>query len=124
MLTFKSHLDAEKEFNEENYLILTDKEADKAVKEYIKDSVWAFSSAFLSRLTGLNIDVFEAIQSNNKCEDDNEVILKLVNKFSSLNKLTKEAISADGRGHFLSSYDGHETEIMIRGKMFFVYKIN
>ena len=124
MLEFKTMAQAKKEFSQNTHLILSNAQAQKACKEYVKESVWAFNSNFLAQVTKLNKSLFDAIKDNNKCEDNNETILKLVNKFSSLNKITQEAISSDGRGHFLASYDGHETEIMIGKKVFFVYKNN
>jgi hypothetical protein len=35
-----------------------------------------------------------------------------------------EAIGADGRRHFLSSYDGGEEEIIIDGEYFYCYRLN
>jgi hypothetical protein len=36
----------------------------------------------------------------------------------------KDAILADGRGHFLSSYDGEETEIKVGKTWFYIYRQN
>ena len=34
-----------------------------------------------------------------------------------------EAIATDGRGHFMSSYDGLEHEVNINGTDYYIYKI-
>lgn len=91
----------------DNYLILTDEEADEKCAEYIKDSLWAFNPSFLSGETGIDISVFEAIQSNGKCEDNNDAIESCIDDMDSF---IESAISADGRGHFMNTYDGNENE--------------
>ena len=99
------------------YMILTDKEADGVATEYIRQSLWAFNSSFLSSETGLPIEVFEAIQANDKCESNNDVIEQCINDMDSF---IEAAISADGRGHFMSSYDGEEIE----QDGYYIYRIN
>jgi hypothetical protein len=62
----------------------------------------------------------EAIQSK-KCEGANNAILSIIEKTDGgIDGFVEEAISADGRGHFLSSYDGDENE----KDGFFIYRIN
>jgi hypothetical protein len=41
-----------------------------------------------------------------------------------LDDFVKDAISADGRGHFLNKYDGKEIEVVINGAVLYVYRIN
>jgi len=90
------------------YLVLTDDEADESAAEYIKDSLWAFNASFLSGYTGLDECIFKALQD--KCEDANDAFLSLVESNGGIDGLIEDAISADGRGHFLSGYDGNESE--------------
>jgi hypothetical protein len=79
--------------------------------------LWCFNADFLSGITGLPELVFKALQ-NEMSEDANETILQLVgDKFDDL---VSEATSSDGRGHFMSSYDGKETEV---GE-YFIYRTN
>lgn len=101
------------------YLVLTDSEADEACKTYILDSVWAFRAEFLAchLKDGIDSDVVVSIQENGKCESNNAAILSLIDD---VDHFVQDAISADGRGHFLSQYDGEEQEA---GK-FFVYRTN
>jgi hypothetical protein len=41
-----------------------------------------------------------------------------------LDSLVKDAVSADGRGTLLSSYDSNEVEIVINDEYFHRYRIN
>ena len=97
------------------YLILTDEEADQVAEDYIKDSVWAFNPSFLASHTGIDEEIFEMLQD--KCESSNEVI---TNSIKDMEEFIADAIGADGRGHFISSYDGEEEEL----NDFFVYRMN
>lgn len=109
------------EIDFDDYLILTDEEADERVAEYVQDSLWAFKPSFLASVTGIDESVFEAIQANNKCEDNNDAIRSIVDATCGLDELVVEAVKWDGRGHFLSSYDGDENELP--GGLY-IYRIN
>lgn len=113
------------EYNTEDYnndyLVLTDEEADEKAKEYILDSVWAFTPSFLASFTGFDIEVFEAIQNNGRCESNNSAILSMI---EDEDEFVSDAISADGRGHFMSTYDGEENEETVNGETFYIYRIN
>jgi hypothetical protein len=102
------------------YLVLTDSEADERVAEYIKDLLWAFNPSFLAGETDIDEDVYTAIANNNKCESNNDAIMALVKSTCGIDSLVESAVSADGRGHFMSSYDGEENE---QGE-FFIYRTN
>ena len=106
---------------EKQFKILTNKESDKACKEHLKESLWACSSWFLSKHTNHKIDeeVFKKLQS--LCEDSNDSIYKLIDNFD---ELVEDAIGIDGRGHFLSSYDGHENYEEWNGEFFYIYRTN
>ena len=108
-------------FGEKEYLVLTDDEADEKAKEYIKESAWAFNPSFLSSHSkdGIDEDVFKCLSE--KCESSNEAVLSLIDNF---NDFAEDAISTDGRGHFMSSYDGHENIVEIKGFEYFIYRIN
>lgn len=90
-------------------IAVSDLEADEACKKYIEDSAWAFTPEFIIDHSNLPYEALEMIKEfqAKKCEDANETILALINDF---NKFISDAISADGRGHFLSGYDGEEKE--------------
>jgi hypothetical protein len=135
------------------YIVLTDSEADDAVKEYIEESIWAFNTDFLlSQMTledvikyygfedtyydedteedveiGDDEEVFymnagmsleEHIKEiQEKYEDGNQELLRLIDD---IDDFVDDAVSSDGRGHFLSSYDGNENE---EGK-YYIYRTN
>tara|TARA_B100000282_G_scaffold290972_1_gene262617 strand:- start:525 stop:929 length:405 start_codon:yes stop_codon:yes gene_type:complete len=102
-------------YGNEEYMVLTDDEADDKVAEYIKETVWAFNPDFLASHSGIDREVFEKLQDS--CETANDAIFKLIKDF---NKFVQEAIATDGRGHFLSGYDGNENE---QGD-FYLYRTN
>ena len=98
------------EINGREYAIaLTDDEADNAVTQYIEDSLWAFNPDFLAGETGLPQQAFAALSP--LCEDANEPVLAMGKSTCGLESLVDSAIGADGRGHFLASYDGDEQSI-------------
>ena len=108
-----------------DYLVLTDEEADEKAAEYIKDSLWAFNASFLARETGFPIEEFTALQD--QCEGANDAVFNLVDGNKSdtdINSFIESAISADGRGHFMSSYDGNENEENVNDTTYYIYRIN
>lgn len=108
----------------EEYLVLTDEEADEAVSDRIKDDVWAFNASFILSECELPSELEEAISAfqADKCEGANDALLALVEKCceGGMEAFAESAVSADGRGHFLSSYDGNEIE----AGAFFIYRTN
>ncbi len=105
------------------YLVCTDKEADKRTAEYIKDSVWAFNASFIANHSRMDYDstitVVKALQD--KCESANEPIKGLI---KNMNKFVSDAIRDDGRGHFLNHYDGNEDDVKLGNTNYFIYRIN
>jgi len=107
---------------EEDYLVLTDEEANEKTKEYIKESLWAFNANFILSECGLDLSGTESLKEMQQkvCESANDFILSLIEKTCGLDKFVESAIMADGRGHFLSTYDGEEVE---QGE-YFIYRLN
>jgi hypothetical protein len=56
-----------------------------------------------------------------KCESGNEELKSLI---GDMDDFKEDSISADGRGHFMSSYDGQENETDINGETFYIYRID
>lgn len=106
------------------YLVLTDDEANKRTRERIEESLWGFVPESLASMTGIDKGAFEAIQANEKCEDNNPVIRSMIDGTCGMDDFVEAAIAADGRGHFLSSYDGEEHEIVLDGTYLYFYRIN
>lgn len=100
------------------YLVLTDDEADQKAKEYILSSVWAFNASFLlgHMPNGMSEEMLKIVHEK-KSEDCNDQFLELI---EDKKHFVEDAISADGRGHFISQYDGEENE----QDEFFIYRIN
>ncbi len=101
----------------DEYIICDDERADRLTADYIHDSLWAFNASFICNfIDGLDelqceegMEAVIKIFQEQKCESANPVILRLVG--NNLEALIQDAIMADGRGHFLSSYDCEEVEI-------------
>lgn len=100
------------------YIVATDEEADAAITEYIRESVWAFNPSFLSSMTGVPEEAFSSLAD--QCESGNDWVLRLIEKTCGLESFVEAAVSADGRGHFLSGYDGDEHE----SGEFYIYRTN
>jgi len=108
-----SYIDLDGANVNESYMVLTDEEADEKVKEYIRDSVWAFNSSFLSSHSKADERVFEILAD--QCESSNEAVFSLIDDFD---HFVEDAIMSDGRGHFLNTYNGAEEEY----SNYFIYR--
>jgi hypothetical protein len=101
------------------YLVLTNEQADLACHDHIRENLWAFNAQFLVHyMTG---DIEPKMISNvqqDSCESCNELIYALVK--DRFDDLVADAISCDGRGHFLAGYDHEEIE----AGQYFVYRVN
>lgn len=100
---------------DQEYLVLNDQEAQKRCEEDIKQSIWAFRSSYISKHTGIDEEIIKSVQEH--CEESNEMILRSIKDFE---KFIKDAILSDGRGHFISYYDGNEHVI----DDLFIYRLN
>ena len=92
---------------EEYAVAISDEEADKAAAAYIKDSLWTFNTEFIINHSKLPQEATEMLRvfQENKCEGANETIAALI---EDMDEFISDAIAADGRGRFLSHYDGKE----------------
>jgi hypothetical protein len=103
------------------YLVLTDEEAHERCVEHIKDTLWAFSASFIASHTrnGLSTECIKALEKmqGELCESALPIIEALI---EDLDHFARDAMSSDGRGHFISSYDGKEFEC----GQYFVYRTN
>ena len=109
------------EHGSSEYLVLTDEEADQQAADYIRETVWAFNAAFLASYVpnGIDADLIESMRGD-QCEGFNDAAVALVKAGRGMDQLIKDAIGADGRGHFLATYDGHEYE---QGDLY-IYRTN
>lgn len=107
------------EYGKQEYLVLTDKEADEKAEQDILDSAWAFNKSFLDchskAISEIDEKTFQVLQE--RCESSNKAILVMIDN---IDDFVEDAISSDGRGHFLSGYDGEENE----QDEYYIYRIN
>ena len=103
----------------DDYLVYTDDEADEAVHNYIKESVCFFRSDFIAAHAEVDEEVIKKLQELH--ENSNKAIRSLIKDFD---HFVSDAVCADGRGHFLSSYDGEENEQTINGNDYYIYRSN
>jgi hypothetical protein len=87
----------------------TEQQAFEACCESIEDTLCYFSPAFLAEQTELPVEIFEAL--SNAGFEDNAVYKDLIERVTSIVNFADEAISYDGMGHFLASYDLKERMI-------------
>lgn len=115
------------------YAIGTDAEATEAAERNIADSVWAFRASFILDECGLPDELEEGIRAaqEKQCESANDWITSLIEKSceGGMKAFAESAISADGRGHFMSSYDGEENEETVEispgySITFYIYRTN
>ena len=86
--------------------------------ESIKESVWAFSAGVLYGYVneGVSMDLIEIVQK--ECENANQPLIDLINAGQGMERFIDGAISSDGIGHFLNSYDGDYDEYVIDGEVY------
>lgn len=98
------------------WLVLTDEEADEKTEEEIKEMLWAFRPKFIIE----HMEQEEILSMTLKTRLAKPIIYALVGGEDGIDNFISDAIDADGRGHFLSYYDGEEKET----ENFFVYRLN
>ena len=101
----------------EEYMVLTDDEADNEAEKNIKDSLWAFNADFILKHTNFyRISTAEEdqvfinsikVMQNTLCENANGLVYAMI---EDIDIFIGGAIEEDGRGHFISMYDGEENE--------------
>ena len=107
------------------FLVLTDDEAEEKAREEIRQSLWAFNPDFILRHTRVYestsiyedeaiIEALKEMQSR-ICESANELVYALIDNFD---EFCEDAIREDGRGNFLSWYDGEE----YKSDNFYIYR--
>ncbi|WP_079516533.1 hypothetical protein [Rossellomorea marisflavi] len=99
----------------------------EAVTEHIRQTVWAFRADFIAHriVTTEPVSFNELVRSIEKvqelCEGANALLLAAIDDFD---MFVSDAIGADGCGHFLNHYDGHEEEIIVDGQAYYIYRQN
>ena len=103
------------------FLVLTDEEADAKAYEEIEESLWAFNADFIIDMCGFSGGEKSLIaMQRESCEDCNEFIRAMIEGTCGMDSFVESAIESDGRGHFISGYDGEEVE----QDEYFIYRVN
>ena len=102
-------------------IILTDEEADQRTREEVENGLGFFIPEWLSYYIKLEVDEIKKIQSLYGAS--NPILKALIDDFDQFYNDTI-AEEAEGRGHFLSYYDGIETEVSTDEEDFYIYRIN
>lgn len=110
------------DYEGEDVIVADDDNAYRLTTERIEESLWAFTPEFLASETGLPEEVFQALADSGRCDSNNKAIMALVEQTCGMDAFVSSAVIADGRGHFLSDYDGEEGEIEIDGDIYYVYR--
>lgn len=110
-----------------NYAVLTEEQADARAKEEILNSLWAFNADFVIRHCKNYNDMSQyefnsAVESlrhaqEECCENANGLVFALIDD---IDEFVEDAINADGRGNFISRYDGVENE----QDGFYIYRVD
>lgn len=101
--------------NGTEYLVLTDEEADIAVRKCIEDDLWLLNDEFVARMTDLPVELFRILSERNG--KANGLIRQLVDKTCGMDRLVAVAIEAYGRAHFIGRGD---SGVQFQG--YFIYR--
>jgi hypothetical protein len=114
-------------YDNQEYLVLTEEQADEKAKEEILYSLWAFNTDFVishcKNFEKMDISEVETAEKSlryaqeNCCENANGLVYALIDN---IDEFVEDAIDADGRGHFLAYYDGVENE----QDGFYIYRVS
>ena len=117
----------------DEYLVMDDDRAYTTAFQEISQSLWAFNADFI--LDHLKDDIkcgdnpvdlgelkacIELVQEK-LCEGANAIIHALIDD---LNDFVDDAIAADGRGNFISSYNCEEHEVTVDGETYYIYRLS
>ena len=109
-----------------SYLVLTDEEASESAADVVRDGLWAFNVSFLSDYVPALRDAAAAKawqeMQGKLCESAGPLVEALLG--DNVDDAVADAVTADGRGHFLSGYDGAEKSVTVNGATFYIYRTN
>lgn len=101
-------------YDGKEYALGTEKQVAKAAYNAIMDSVWAFNADWLVRHMRRGMLSEEGVKQIQlaSSESANEMFK---NMLTNKKQFVEDSIDADGRAHFLSTYDGEEYELSAIG---------
>ena len=117
----------------DEYLVMDDGRAYATASHAISRLLWAFNTDFiLDHLKDeikygndpVDLNDLRAcinLAREKLCEGANAIIHTLI---GDLEDFVDDAIAADGRGHFISLYDGEEHEVTVDGETYYIYRLS
>ena len=103
-------IDENADFEVDNYRFIKENSIDKIQQDELSSDEYTlgcFNAWFLADVLNIDIDVIEAMQKS----EAYDVIGELVLSMGKLDELQKAYASADGYGHYFSSYDFSEDQV-------------
>lgn len=114
-------------YGNQEYLVLTDEEADEKAREEIRETLWAFDANFImAHAKNYNemsdYEYRSAVDSLSRaqrsaCENLNGLVFAIIEDFDDF---VESAVMTDGRGHFIAGYDGYENEL----NGYYIYRVD
>lgn len=115
----------------EEFIVCDEAGKTKELEDNIKESLWAFNAEFIiehmSTYENISPREYEVVKKSLRkmqeelCESANPLIAAMI---EDIEEFIEDAVSADGAGHFLSPYDGEETEFEFDGETYYIYRLN
>lgn len=117
----------------DDFLVLNDDRAYETAFHEISQELWAFNDDFIVdhikddiKYGSYPVDLSElkaalGVMQKKLCECANAIIYALIDD---LEEFVKDAIAADGRGHFISSYNCEEHEVAVDGETYYIYRLS
>lgn len=104
------------------YIALTDAEADAVAREYIDDNMGRFKASWLATIFPFDEEWIEDFQDGDT--DELREILKDSVDEEKWEDIIDTAISIDGRTHFINTYDGKEYgPVFVDGTEMYIYRV-
>lgn len=95
--------------------------AERAIKEYVQETIWSFSPELLEQATKIPAIVFSTLA--NLADSANSAVLAILEDRYSLKEFVKDVIALDGRGQFLATYDSNEVVMKVGKYAFYCYRV-
>lgn len=105
------------------FYVLTDEEADEVTEQNISETLWTFNDWFLAPYLDINKYIIRRVQKETS-EDCNTLFYKILDCEGKFKDFVDKAVSVDGRGTYITGYDGIEREISHKDKDFFIYRMD
>lgn len=113
-------VDGDSDFEVDGVRFINSDSIDEIQQDEISSDLYClgcFNDWFIADVTGIDVDVIQAMQK----AEAFEAIGKLIISLGKLQELQSEYASADGYGHHFNSYDGNEEELLVDGRLFHVF---